>query len=111
MSEKKYYKLVRDNLRSFNYPEDSVYSKQYRINKFIYSSGGQFLFAFDSLESAEAFARHHCWCGDRYKIYECEVEGLQVEVPRAHSHEVWPKNTVWAYGIKLTQLVMEIEYD
>lgn len=64
----KYYKVVNNNLMSaITNCADSV---QYAMDNFVYSKRpGTYLFVFNDLDSAIAFA------GNEFLVYECEVEG------------------------------------
>lgn len=98
-----YYKVVQPSLRSFH-----TLSVQYKLNEWVYAPSGKPFFVFDTLDNANLFTVG--FHESIFKIYECVIEGF-VETPANTilAREKWPQGTKFAYGVKLTKLVGQLE--
>ena len=101
----KYFKVLGPHLTSFNFQNlEHKYSLQYSVGRWTFADKGSPLFIFDTLENSIDYAGHMT---SDVRIFECEVEGLvHNPVNTVLSNGNWPKGTLFAYGVKITNEVI-----
>lgn len=104
----KYCKVVSNDLKSITREDRDENCIQYEVGNYVYANKGQFLFVFDSLESAKKAIDEHMW--ESCRIFECECEGLQKDPPyflrQKYPNGIYPYGTCFAYGVTLTQEIV-----